>query len=74
MSLTDPKVKHAKSLEKEYKLTDGFGMQLLVHPKGSCCYVIFTLSTNQVLRENFSSINYELWEQIAIKLWVIHIR
>ncbi len=35
MSLTDSKVKNAKSLEKEYKLTDGFGMQLLVHPKGS---------------------------------------
>jgi len=34
MSLTDPKVKNAKSLEKEYKLTDGFGMFLLVTPKG----------------------------------------
>ena len=28
-------VKNAKSLEKEYKLTDGFGMHLLVHPNGS---------------------------------------
>ncbi|WP_300002489.1 integrase arm-type DNA-binding domain-containing protein [uncultured Cedecea sp.] len=35
MSLTDSKVKNAKSLEKEYKLTDGFGMHLLVHPNGS---------------------------------------
>ncbi len=26
MSLTDSKVKNAKSLEKEYKLTDGFGI------------------------------------------------
>ncbi len=35
MSLTDSKVKNAKSLEKEYKLTDSFGMHLLVHPNGS---------------------------------------
>ncbi|MCA6960984.1 tyrosine-type recombinase/integrase [Pectobacterium odoriferum] len=35
MSLTDSKVKNAKPLEKEYKLTDGFGMHLLVHPNGS---------------------------------------
>jgi hypothetical protein len=26
MSLTDIKAKNAKPLEKEYKLTDGFGM------------------------------------------------
>ncbi|MEQ9859205.1 integrase arm-type DNA-binding domain-containing protein [Pectobacterium versatile] len=35
MSLTDTKVKKAKPLEKEYKLTDGLGMHLLVHPNGS---------------------------------------
>lgn len=35
MSLTDTKVKKAKPLEKEYKLTDGFGMHLLVHQNGS---------------------------------------
>lgn len=35
MPLTDTKVKNAKSLEKEYKLTDGFGMFLRVTPKGS---------------------------------------
>ncbi|BAO34658.1 TPA: integrase arm-type DNA-binding domain-containing protein [Serratia marcescens] len=35
MSLTDIKVKNAKPLEKEYKLTDGFGMFLRVTPKGS---------------------------------------
>ena len=34
MSFTDYKVKNSKSLEKEYKLTDGFGMFLLVTPKG----------------------------------------
>lgn len=35
MSLTDIKAKNAKTLEKEYKLTDGFGMFLRVTPKGS---------------------------------------
>lgn len=35
MPLTDTKVKNAKSLDKEYKLTDGFGMFLRVTPKGS---------------------------------------
>ncbi len=35
MSLTDTKVKNAKPLDKEYKLTDGFGMFLRVTPKGS---------------------------------------
>ncbi|MDP1057343.1 Arm DNA-binding domain-containing protein, partial [Klebsiella pneumoniae] len=31
----DIKAKNAKPLEKEYKLTDGFGMFLRVTPKGS---------------------------------------
>ncbi|SYN15083.1 integrase [Klebsiella pneumoniae] len=35
MPLTDTKVKNAKPLEKEYKLTDGFGMFLRVTLKGS---------------------------------------
>jgi hypothetical protein len=35
MSLSDIKAKNAKPLEKEYKLTDGFGMLLRVTPKGS---------------------------------------
>ena len=35
MSQTDIKAKNAKPLEKEYKLTDGFGMFLRVTPKGS---------------------------------------
>lgn len=35
MPLTDTKVKNAKPLVKEYKLTDGFGMFLRVTPKGS---------------------------------------
>ena len=35
MSLTVIKAKNAKPLEKEYKLTDGFGMFLRVTPKGS---------------------------------------
>lgn len=35
MSLTDIKAKNAKPLEKEYKLTDCFGMFLRVTPKGS---------------------------------------
>jgi hypothetical protein len=35
MSLTDIKAKNAKPLEKEYKLTDGFGMFLRVTSKGS---------------------------------------
>lgn len=35
MSLTDTKVKNAKPLDKEYKLTDGFGMFLRVTSKGS---------------------------------------
>ncbi|HGS7527946.1 TPA: tyrosine-type recombinase/integrase [Klebsiella pneumoniae] len=35
MSLTDIKAKNAKPLQKEYKLTDGFGMFLRVTPKGS---------------------------------------
>ena len=34
MSLTDIKAKNAEPLEKEYKLTDGFGMFLRVTPKG----------------------------------------
>lgn len=35
MSLTDTKVKNARPSEKAVKLTDGFGLYLLVHPNGS---------------------------------------
>ncbi|MHB9807571.1 tyrosine-type recombinase/integrase [Pantoea ananatis] len=35
MALTDIKVRTAKSTDKQYKLTDGNGMHLLVHPNGS---------------------------------------
>ena len=35
MPLTDTKVKNAQPLDKEYKLTDGFGMFLRITPKGS---------------------------------------
>ncbi|WP_263064397.1 tyrosine-type recombinase/integrase [Dickeya dadantii] len=35
MALTDIKVRTAKPLDKQYKLTDGNGMHLLVHPNGS---------------------------------------
>ena len=35
MSLTDTKVKNARPAEKTVKLTDGFGLYLLVHPNGS---------------------------------------
>ncbi len=35
MPLTDTKVKNAKPSEKAIKLTDGFGLYLLVHPNGS---------------------------------------
>lgn len=34
MPLTDIKVKNAKPTDKQYKLTDGEGMYLLVHPNG----------------------------------------
>lgn len=39
MSLTDSKVKNAKSLEKEYKLTDGFGIILMGLNTGVCLTV-----------------------------------
>ena len=35
MSLTDTKVKNARPAEKAVKLTDGFGLYLLLHPNGS---------------------------------------
>ncbi|RXJ12594.1 tyrosine-type recombinase/integrase [Lelliottia nimipressuralis] len=35
MALTDIKVRSAKPTDKQYKLTDGNGMHLLVHPNGS---------------------------------------
>ncbi len=35
MPLTDTKVKNARPAEKSVKLTDGFGLYLLVHPNGS---------------------------------------
>lgn len=35
MALTDIKVRTAKPTDKQYKLTDGGGMHLLVHPNGS---------------------------------------
>ncbi|MEI7377877.1 tyrosine-type recombinase/integrase [Dickeya chrysanthemi] len=35
MALTDVKVRTAKPSDKQYKLTDGNGMHLLVHPNGS---------------------------------------
>ncbi|SAE88123.1 phage integrase family site-specific recombinase [Enterobacter hormaechei] len=35
MALSDVKVRSAKPEEKAYKLTDGEGMVLLVHPNGS---------------------------------------
>ncbi len=34
MVLTDIKVRTAKPSDKQYKLTDGNGMHLLVHPNG----------------------------------------
>ena len=34
MALTDVKVRSAKPMDKPYKLTDGEGMHLLVHPNG----------------------------------------
>ena len=35
MALTDIKVRTAKPTDRQYKLTDGSGMHLLVHPNGS---------------------------------------
>ena len=35
MVLTDIKIRTAKPTDKQYKLTDGSGMHLLVHPNGS---------------------------------------
>lgn len=35
MALTDIKVRTAKPTDKQYKLTDGNGMHLLVYPNGS---------------------------------------
>jgi hypothetical protein len=35
MSLADTSIRNAKSKDKPYKLTDGQGMYLLVHPNGS---------------------------------------
>ena len=35
MVLTDIKVRTARPTDKQYKLTDGSGMHLLVHPNGS---------------------------------------
>ncbi|EKQ7191745.1 integrase arm-type DNA-binding domain-containing protein [Klebsiella oxytoca] len=35
MALTDIKVRTAKPMDKQYKLTDGNGMHLLIHPNGS---------------------------------------
>ncbi|MEA9395091.1 tyrosine-type recombinase/integrase [Lelliottia amnigena] len=35
MALTDVKVRSAKPMDKPYKLTDGEGMHLMVHPNGS---------------------------------------
>ncbi len=35
MALTDVKVRSAKPTDKPYKLTDGEGMHLMVHPNGS---------------------------------------
>lgn len=35
MALTDIKVRTTKPMDKQYKLTDGNGMHLLVHPNGS---------------------------------------
>jgi len=35
MAITDIKVRTAKPTDKQYKLTDGNGMHLLVHPNGS---------------------------------------
>ncbi len=35
MALTDAKIRAAKPTDKAYKLTDGAGMFLLVHPDGS---------------------------------------
>ncbi|HFF1964281.1 TPA: Arm DNA-binding domain-containing protein, partial [Escherichia coli] len=32
MALTDIKIRTAKPTDKQYKLTDGSGMHLLVHP------------------------------------------
>ena len=34
MALTELEVKKAKSTEKQYKLSDGGGLFLLVHPNG----------------------------------------
>ncbi|ATO31359.1 hypothetical protein DZA65_00434 [Dickeya dianthicola] len=40
MALTDIKVRTAKPSDKQYKLTDGNGMHLLVHPNGAYSTVL----------------------------------
>ncbi len=46
MALSDVKVRSAKPEVKAYKLTDGDGMILLVHPNGSksCSFIAASLS------------------------------
>lgn len=47
MALTDIKVRTAKPTDKQYKLTDGGGMHLLVHPM-----VLSTGVCSTVMRES----------------------
>jgi len=35
LGITDAKIKNAKPADKQFKLTDGEGMYLLIHPNGS---------------------------------------
>jgi len=38
MALTDVKVRSVKPTDKAFKLTDGEGMHLMMHPNGSKCW------------------------------------
>lgn len=45
MALTDIKVRTAKPIDKQYKLTDGNGMHILVHPVALSTGVCSTVMT-----------------------------
>jgi len=64
MALTDIKVRTAKPTDKQYKLTDGNGMHLLVHPNGSRYWR---------LQYRSSELRFARWSEIDFEtsMWTI---
>jgi integrase len=74
MALTDIKVRTAKPTDKQYKLTDGNGMHLLVHPNGSRYWRLqYRFGGKQKMFIRSSELRFARWSEIDFEtsMWTI---